>query len=91
MKYVPERFRESTEQWYGKNGYSWHIIAFIRKYEDDNEKKQDIQVHVAVLEDQVKQNSCEVFALMKTSIELYLKANEGVGIKQIYIKSDNAG
>ena len=89
MKYLPEKFRESTADWYAKAGYSWHIIAFQRRIKTKEGLEQEIDVHVSVVEKENKQESAVNFALLKKSLELYHKAHPEV--KKVWIKSDNAG
>jgi hypothetical protein len=31
MKFLPTKFRESQQEWYGKKGISWHITAAVTK------------------------------------------------------------
>ena len=89
MKYLPEKFRESTADWYAKAGYSWHIIAFLRRMKTKDGLVQEIDVHVSVVEKENKQESSVNFALLKKSLEIYHKAHPEV--KRVWIKSDNAG
>ena len=33
MKFIPQRYRESQQDWFGKRGMSWHIAVVFRQIE----------------------------------------------------------
>lgn len=49
MKYLPQSFRESQSEWFGKQGLSWHVsCAFFpeKEKESDGEKTFEIMSYV---------------------------------------------
>ena len=90
MKGLPKKFRESTRDWYAQAGWSWQLLAYQRCFSDASDRGQvETNVHCAVLNDHSLQDSQSVLAILKSSLELYKKANPDV--EEIYIRSDNAG
>ena len=35
MKFLPEKFRETQDDWFGKRVFSWHISVIVRKVKGD--------------------------------------------------------
>ena len=35
MKFLPQKFRETQADWFGKRGISWHISVVVRKVQDN--------------------------------------------------------
>ena len=54
MKYLPQTFRETQTEWYGKQGISWHITCALfpeaKRENDDSEKTYDIRSFVHLVE-----------------------------------------
>lgn len=46
MKFLPQKSRERSKDWFGKRGISYHISHVLAKLEDGNEIKQHTFVHV---------------------------------------------
>ncbi|XP_063416575.1 uncharacterized protein LOC134698600 [Mytilus trossulus] len=95
MKYIPQTFRETQSEWFGKQGISWHMIcALVRKPQsendsnDEDDKNYDIYSMVHIVEEQkqgwhiVSQIFSSAFKMLK-SIHPHLR--------DVYIRSDNAG
>ena len=36
MKFIPTKFREAQQDWFGKRGISWHVSAIITKQADED-------------------------------------------------------
>lgn len=36
MKFLPMKYRETQEEWYGQKGRSWHVSAVVTKDSDNN-------------------------------------------------------
>ena len=65
MKFLPRKYRESQNDWFGKRGLPWHITVAIRKAEDDQELQMITFVHVF---QSCTQDSCAVLSIMKDVI-----------------------
>ena len=89
MKWVRKVPRETQPEWFGKDGISWHAIAYERMIEDENGWSVEVEVHVQVLDETTQQSSDSVFALVLASLELYKKAHPDV--EEAIFKADNAG
>merc|ERR1712130_107383 len=89
MKWVQKVPRETQPEWFGKDGISWHAIAYERMIEDENGWSVEVEVHVQVLDETTQQSSDSVFALVLASLELYKKAHPDV--EEAIFKADNAG
>lgn len=92
MKYLPQTFRETQSEWFGKQGISWHMICavFCHPHSDDmhNKEKFDIISMIHLIEEGkqgwhlVSQIFGNAFQTLK-SIHPHLR--------DVYIRSDNAG
>ena len=89
MKWVWKVPRETQPEWFGKDGISWHAIAYERMVEDENGWAVEVEVHVQVLDETTLQSSDSVFALVLASLELYKKAHPEM--EEAIFKADNAG
>ena len=65
MKFLPRKYRESQNDWFGKRGLPWHITVTIRKAEDDQELQMITFVHVF---QSCTQDSCALLSIMKDVI-----------------------
>lgn len=93
MKYLPQTFRETQSEWFGKQGISWHMICAVicRPHSDDidNNNKFDIisMVHLVQEGNQgwhlVSQIFGDAFQTKRISLHPHLM--------DAYIRSDNAG
>ena len=85
MKFLPRKFREAQNDWFGKRGISWHITVAIRKTEDD---KMQMLTFVHVFE-KCTQESDTVLAIVDDVFsQLKSVAPE---IKTVFLRQDNAG
>ena len=90
MKALPKRFRESTRDWYAQSGWSWQLFAYQRCFTDASDQGQvESDIHCTILNDKSLQDSQSVLAMLKASLKLYKRAHPNV--KEIFIRSDNAG
>ena len=51
MKFLPQLYRESQQDWFGKRGISWHIAVVFRRV-NGSEIQTQAFVHVVVKSDQ---------------------------------------
>ncbi len=84
MKFLPQRFRETQSNWFGKRGLSWHISVVVRRVNG----LLQTQTFVHILQSS-NQGSVTV-ALLVEHLLRTLK-DEHPEIKQAYLRQDNAG
>ena len=89
MKWVKKVPRETQPEWFGKDGISWHAVAYERMVEKENGWVIVVDVHIQVLKESSKQSSDSVVALLLASLEVYKTAHPE--IEEAIIKADNAG
>lgn len=46
MKYLPRRFREAQQDWFGKKGISWHVTVAVMKSGSEFEVKSLIMIQI---------------------------------------------
>jgi hypothetical protein len=88
MKWLPQASREQSRDWYGKRGVVWHIthaLVFKSTESSGNSLQQHTFVHI--FESDEKQDSNHVTAIIRHVATILAKG----GIKQLYLRSDNAG
>ncbi|XP_062575515.1 uncharacterized protein LOC134237441 [Saccostrea cucullata] len=93
MKFLPQSFRESQQNWFGKQGISWHVTCAIflehpRDDADSQEKKFSLVSFVHVLQGG-NQGWFSVACILKNSLEKLKCLNPH--LSEVYLKSDNAG
>ena len=84
MKFLPQRYRESQCDWFGKRGISWHISVVYRQ-SDDQLQWQGF-VHII---QSCSQDSLFVIAIMQDVLRS-IKA-EYPDVRRAYFRQDNAG
>ncbi|KAK6173861.1 hypothetical protein SNE40_017244 [Patella caerulea] len=85
MKFLPNKFRESQQDWFGKKGISWHVTAAVTKSAEDT-----FEIHCFVhLVDQCTQNWFAVLSVLEASMMEIKKRLPH--IDSAYLRSDNAG
>ena len=85
MKFLPQKYRETQADWYGKRGICWHISVVVRRGEDENFEQQTF-VHIAR---NCSQDSNVVLAIIEHTLRT-LKA-EHSEIAKASFRPDNAG
>ena len=85
MKYLPQRYRERMSDFFGKRGRSWHVSAVITKQAPE---KFHVECFVHLL-DNCTQDSFAVASIIEHLLETIKK--EFPEIKNVYLRSDNAG
>ena len=85
MKFLPQKYRETQTDWFGKRGISWHISVVVRRQTDGKLEHQAF-VHIA---QNCAQESEDVVAIMEHTLR-NLK-NEHPEITTAYFRQDNAG
>ena len=85
MKFLPQKYRETQADWFGKRGLSWHISVVERKTPDCKHQHQAF-VHIAQI---CSQDSSIVIAIMEHILRC-LKA-EHPEITTASFRQDNAG
>ena len=84
MKFLPQEYRETQADWFGKRGISWHISVVVRK----TEGKLLHQVYVHIM-DKCSQGSTAVVAIMEHTLRCLKQEN--TEINKAYYRQDNAG
>ncbi len=85
MKYLPRKFREPQESYFGKPGLSWHVSVAILRDDDDN---FSVNSYVTML-NRAPQDSYAVISILKHMLQHFHKENPR--INEGFIRSDNAG
>lgn len=67
---------------------SWELLVY-QFFSMEGPPCYETQVHDCILSDESLQDSNSVLAILRSSLELFKKMNPQ--IKEIYIRSDNAG
>ena len=84
MKFLPQKYRESQSDWFGKRGISWHISVAVRK--KHNVLQSQSFVHIAETSDQ---DSFLVVRIIEHVLRT-LKA-EHPELQTAFLRQDNAG
>ena len=84
MKFLPQKYRESQSDWFGKRGISWHISVVVRKKRGVLESQSF--VHIA-------ENSNQDSLLVVRIIEHVLRTlkREHPELLTAFLRQDNAG
>lgn len=84
MKFLPQKYRETQADWFGKRGISWHISVVARKIAD----KLQHQAFVHIVEN-CSQDSNVVVSIIQHTLQQLKK--EHPEIKTAFLRQDNAG
>lgn len=84
MKFLPQKYRESQSDWFGKRGISWHISVAARK----RQGKLQNQVLVHIVENCSQDSSVVVRILDHTLCALKSQHPE---LTTAFLRQDNAG
>lgn len=84
MKFLPQKYRESQSDWFGKRGISWHISVAARK----NQGKLQSQSFVQVVEN-CNQDSFAVVRIIEHILSTLKR--EHPEVTSAYLRQDNAG
>lgn len=84
MKWLPQRYRETQADWFGKRGISWHISVVVRRV---NATLQH-QTFVHIVED-CSQEGNSVIQLLRHTLETLKR--EHPEIETAALRQDNAG
>ena len=84
MKFLPQRYRESQTDWFGKRGISWHISVVYRRMEGELQWQGFIHVIKSC-----SQGSSAVVAIMQHVLATLKR--EHPEVSKAYFRQDNAG
>ena len=84
MKFLPQRYRESQADWFGKRGISWHISVVYRRL--DGVLQWQGFVHII---ESCNQESSSVVKIMQDVLSTIKLDNKEVS--GAYLRQDNAG
>ena len=84
MKFLPQKYRETQADWFGKRGISWHISVVACKIAD----KLQHQAFVHIVEN-CSQDSNVVVSIIQHTLQQLKK--EHPEIKTAFLRQDNAG
>ena len=85
MKFLPQKYRETQKDWFGKRGISWHISVVVRRLADG---KLQHQVFVHIVEN-CSQDTDVVIPMMQHILTNLKKENPN--ITSAAYRQDNAG
>jgi len=84
MKFLPQRYRESQQDWFGKRGISWHIAVVFRRI--DGHLQSQSFVHVM---QSCTQDSTAVIQILQHVLKTLKIAHPE--IERAFFRQDNAG
>ncbi|PFX27096.1 hypothetical protein AWC38_SpisGene8215 [Stylophora pistillata] len=84
IKFIPQRYRESQQDWFGKRGMSWHIAVVFRQIEGT--LKSQSFVHLMQSSTQDSLTVVHIWQHILKAIK-----DEDAGISQEYMRQDKAG
>ncbi|XP_078349911.1 uncharacterized protein LOC144634762 isoform X2 [Oculina patagonica] len=87
MKWLPRSYRETQKEWFGKKGISWHVSACITKAPQEETEFQ-VQTFIHVFE-KCNQDWFAVSSILECVVQQLVKISPQ--IKEIFLRSDNAG
>ncbi|XP_078365981.1 uncharacterized protein LOC144650200 [Oculina patagonica] len=84
MKFLPQKYRESQSDWFGKRGISWHISVAFRRVNGELQS----QGFINVIQSSNQESSTVVVILQHVINTLKVDYPE---IKRVFLRQDNAG
>ena len=84
MKFLPQMYRESQTNWFGKRGISWHISVVYRRVLGELESQGFIHIIQSC-----SQDSSAVITIMQHV--LHTLSTENPSISKTFFRQDNAG
>ena len=84
MKFLPQKNRETQQDWYGKRGISWHICVVVRKV---NSKLQH-QTMIHIVKNALQESETVLWIMEHTLATIKRKHPE---LSTAYFRQDNAG
>ena len=85
MKFLPQRYRESQADWFGKRGISWHISVVYHRL--DGVLQWQGFVHII---ESCNQESSSVVKIMQDVLGT-IKLDNHKEVSGAYLRQDNAG
>ena len=83
-KFIPQKYRESQSDWFGKWGISWHISVAYRKVDGQLQAQSFITIIQSC-----SQGSAAVVVISQHVI--HMLKTEHPEIEKVYLRQDNAG
>ena len=84
MKFIPQRYRESQQDWFRKRGMSWHIAVVFRQIEGTLHSQSF--VHLMQSSSQDSLTAVHIWQHILRTIKY-----EDARISHVYLRQDNAG
>ncbi|XP_078696170.1 uncharacterized protein LOC144924634 [Branchiostoma floridae x Branchiostoma belcheri] len=84
MKFIPQKYRESQMDWFGKRGLSWHIAVAQRYCNGVFETKTFVHIF-----DTCNQDTCAVSAILSDILTSLKQQHPEINI--VFLRQDNAG
>ncbi len=84
MKFLPQKFRETQADWFGKRGISWHISVVVRKVQDNLQH----QTLVHIVKNSPQESNAVTWIMEHVLATL---KEEHPEITTAYFRQDNAG
>ena len=81
MKFLPQLYRESQQDWFGKRGISWHVAVVFRR--TDGELQSKAFVHII---QSYSQENLAVVLMMQ-----HVMKSQHPEVTTAYFRQDNAG
>lgn len=84
MTFIPQRYRESQQDWFGKRGMSWHIDVVFRQIEGTLQSQSFVHFMQSSAQDSL--TVVHIWQHLLKAIK-----HEDAGISQVCMRQDNAG
>ena len=83
MKLIPRKSRETSDEFFGKKGMSWHIISFERVVKEEEKFVNKTEVFIQLIQGpnntgETKQDSDAVVSLILSALRKYKRYNPDV-------------
>lgn len=89
MKYLPQTFRETQSEWFGKQGISWHVsCVLVRRNGTEDDEPLDILSYVHLLQNGT-QGWFTVSKILTHTLQMLHESHPH--LREVYLRSDNAG
>lgn len=84
MKFLPQHFRETQSDWFGKRGMSWHISVVVQRVRSQLQTQTFFQILQS-------SNQGSFTAVLLLEHVLRTLKSEHPEIQHVYLRQDNAG
>lgn len=95
MKFLPQNFRETQSDWFGKQGISWHICCalYLSDQQDSEDNSNDnVNLEIKSFVHLLSNGTQGWFSVSQIFMHTFdLLKEQNPRLTEVYLKSDNAG